>query len=460
MTHCIRRTIVEVALPEGARADDLPRRAARVFQEKVLPRLDELFSRLASDDRIVRIERLDLDLGVLDPERWESDFANVCLQHIEHSLQTPSAPDAPPAEAESVRTLDPATDAAETLLHFLQMGTLPWHATGRRLRALESLLNEAEVLPSETPQRIASLLRQKPAALHRFVWQFSDAFVQRVMEQILRLPPGWMGQTLTEMQRLPKSAFTVSPTGRAALASAPLLHLCQCLLTPPLTEIAALSPPEAARQLAALTPPQRPHAEGSAAHRKRDQAPTLKEAPIQESRVQRAAEAPPTLPVENAGVVLLAPYLPAFFGALNLIESPTFRSEDDQYRAAHLIHYLATGQQGADEPALLLPKILCGLSIDEPVPADLPLTEAEKAECLDLLCAAIGHWNALKNTSPDGLRQGFLQRPGSLNAQPNADQTRLLRVERRGQDLLLARLPWSFSVVRLPWMAEALRVEW
>lgn len=460
MTHRIRRTIVEVALPEAKRADDLPRQAARVFQEKVLPRLDKLFSHLAPEDRIVRIERLDLDLGTLDPERWESDFAEACFQHLEHSLQWLTTPDVAPDETKGIRTLDPPANAAETLFYFLQTGTLPWHATGRRLRDIETLLTEAGVLPPETLQRIANLLRQKPAALRRFVWQFSAAFVQRMMEQTFRLPAGWMAQTLTEMQRLPSASDTAPTAERMPPTGAPLLRLCQHLLTLPAAKVATRSPRDTARQAATPAPDQRSTANGNAAHRERDQAPTPQETPARESHHQRPAETPPTLPVENAGVVLLAPYLPAFFGALNLIEDRTFRSENDQYRAAHLIHFLATGQENADEPSLLLPKLLCGLPINEPVPADLPLTEAEKAECLDLLYASIGHWNALKNTSPDGLRQGFLQRPGSLNAQPDADQTRLLRVERRAQDLLLARLPWSFSVVRLPWMKEVLRVEW
>ncbi len=460
MTHRIRRTIVEVALPEATRADDLPRRAARVFQEKVLPRLDELFSRLAPEDRIVRIERLNLDLGTLDPERWESDFAEACFQHFEHSLQSLTTPVTSPDKTEGVRTLDPSTNAAETLFHFLQTGTLPWHATGRRLRDLETLLTEAGVLPPETLQRIADLLRQKPAALRRFVWQFSATFVQRTMEQALRLPAGWMAQTLAEMQRLPSASDTAPTAERMPPIGAFLLRLCQHLLTLPAVEVATPSPRDAARQAATPAPDQRSTANGNTAHRERDQTPIPQETPAREPHPQCAAEAPPTLPVENAGVVLLAPYLPAFFDALNLIEDRIFRSDDDQHRAAHLIHFLATGQQGTDEPTLLLPKLLCGLPIDEPIPADLPLTKAEKAECLDLLHAAIGHWNALKNTSPDGLRQGFLQRPGSLNAQPDADQTRLLRIERRGQDLLLTRLPWSFSVVRLPWMKVVLRVEW
>ena len=36
----------------------------------------------------------------------------------------------------------------------------------------------------------------------------------------------------------------------------------------------------------------------------------------------------------------------------------------------------------------------------------------------------------------------------------------ILRVERRGYDLLLERIPWSISMVRLSWMKTVLIVQW
>lgn len=159
--------------------------------------------------------------------------------------------------------------------------------------------------------------------------------------------------------------------------------------------------------------------------------------------------------VENAGLVLLHPFLPQLFGAMKIT------GDDELLRpgeALRLLHYLATGSEDAPEYELALPKILCGLP-----PASLageaePLSDEEREESAALLSAVIRHWEALKNTSPDGLREAFLKRPGKLTRRHDGGW--LLQVESNSFDILLDRLPWGFSMIRLPWMPSMLHVEW
>ena len=77
-------------------------------------------------------------------------------------------------------------------------------------------------------------------------------------------------------------------------------------------------------------------------------------------------------------------------------------------------------------------------------------------EAESLLRAVIGHWKALKDTSPDGLREAFLARPGLLYL----DEPPRLHVETRSYDMLLRRLPWSFELVALPWLRRPIHVRW
>jgi len=73
------------------------------------------------------------------------------------------------------------------------------------------------------------------------------------------------------------------------------------------------------------------------------------------------------------------------------------------------------------------------------------------------LIAVINHWEVLKNTSADGLREAFLQRRGKLS---RVDGGWLMQVEQRAIDVLLNKLPWGISIIKLPWMNEMLFVEW
>ena len=69
----------------------------------------------------------------------------------------------------------------------------------------------------------------------------------------------------------------------------------------------------------------------------------------------------------------------------------------------------------------------------------------------------ITHWSALKNTSIDGLREGFLKRDGLITKKENGW---LLQVERKTMDVLLENIPWGYSTISLMWNDYLLTVEW
>lgn len=161
--------------------------------------------------------------------------------------------------------------------------------------------------------------------------------------------------------------------------------------------------------------------------------------------------------VSNAGIILLHPFLSPFFKSAGLLEQGQFIDVAAQHKAVHLIHFLATGQTQAPEYDLVLPRFLCGLPFDSPLQRFVELTAEERSEGENLLRAAIAHWNRLGSTSPDGLREGFLQRDGKLEKRESGW---CLGVEQKTIDILLGFLPWNLSIIKLPWMPELLRVEW
>lgn len=168
--------------------------------------------------------------------------------------------------------------------------------------------------------------------------------------------------------------------------------------------------------------------------------------------------------VYQAGLVLLHAYLPRCLDVLGFYPSGQRGPLADHLwpRAAAVLHWLATGRDGALECELGLIKTLLGRrdqhdehdALSHGLPTLLP-HERDEAEAL--LRAVLGHWRALKGTSVAGLRESFLQRRGWLEARDGAS---LLRVEPAPYDVLLGSLPWGMSLVRLPWMARPLHVEW
>ncbi|MCG8576199.1 MAG: hypothetical protein MI810_15015 [Flavobacteriales bacterium] len=163
--------------------------------------------------------------------------------------------------------------------------------------------------------------------------------------------------------------------------------------------------------------------------------------------------------VKNAGMVILQPYFLPFFDGIGLLENKQFKTEELQHQAVYLLHYLATGEIGEEieEHSLLLNKILCGIDPDEVINPPLPFTDEQKEEADNLLKAILDHWKALKSTSTQGLRELFLKREGHLSRK---DGTWVLYIERETPDVLIDKLPWGISILRAPWSPEMLYVEW
>ncbi|MGZ8538733.1 MAG: contractile injection system tape measure protein [Flavisolibacter sp.] len=158
--------------------------------------------------------------------------------------------------------------------------------------------------------------------------------------------------------------------------------------------------------------------------------------------------------INNAGLVLLAPFLPRFFENLGIIEEGKFNSRD---LALALLQWLTTGNDEYEESDLVLPKILCGMEPEEAIIIIPSLPESFKKEADSLLQSVIEHWGILKNTSVNGLRESFLQREGKLS---KYHDDWYLQVEQKPYDMLLEHLPWNISMIRLSWMQRVLRTEW
>jgi hypothetical protein len=158
--------------------------------------------------------------------------------------------------------------------------------------------------------------------------------------------------------------------------------------------------------------------------------------------------------INNAGLIIVAPFLPSLFKKLELCNDTTIT---DINRAVCLTQYLASGRERVAEFETTFAKILCGVAPDLPVDTNISLTNEEKHELNDLLESAIEYWTILKDTSPEGLRQSFLQRPGKLQFINN---NWLLQVEPKAWDVLLQHLPWNISMLKLPWMECMLKTGW
>lgn len=157
------------------------------------------------------------------------------------------------------------------------------------------------------------------------------------------------------------------------------------------------------------------------------------------------------------GLVLIAPFLPAFFAELKLVTDGQFPGDAERHKAIHLLNFIASGKTKAPEYALLLHKLLCGMEITAPVPKTMKLSAAEKKEALFLLDDIAEQWTALRGSSGEAIRATFMRRNGILEKKEHGW---LLRVEKAPMDIMLETFPWGISIIKAPWMQQLLHVEW
>ena len=161
--------------------------------------------------------------------------------------------------------------------------------------------------------------------------------------------------------------------------------------------------------------------------------------------------------VDNAGLVVLWPFLSHFFERLGLMTDKTFHHPAAVHRAVGLLQVLVTQDPRPAEHQVTLGKVLCGMGVDEIFDFGPPISPEEVEESSHLLTAVIERAPILKRMSVAGFRRTFLLRQGVLSVR---DGAWLLRVEREAYDVVLDRFPWSVGWIKLAWMEASLQVEW
>jgi len=164
-----------------------------------------------------------------------------------------------------------------------------------------------------------------------------------------------------------------------------------------------------------------------------------------------------TFSVSNAGLVIAQSFFEPLFEKLGLLNDGEFSSEAEKQKAVHFLQYLATGKKISYENDLILNKVLCGYPINEPAEPPIDFEESETELIDSLIKAMISYWTAIGDSSIDGFRGNWLVRGGTLTEKEDRWD---LKIEKRAYDVLLAKSPFSFSVISFKWMNKPIFVTW
>jgi hypothetical protein len=439
----------------------------------VLPELERVFEGLPSGDDLVQIERLEVTVQVTGTASLERATVEVIRSDLRARLTNLIA--APPGglagDADTaVRRATARVSRLAALLHYLETGAVPWYA-----EPASADLNYVRELEETAGTEMAAVLQRLPAA---------PAATAVFLFRLLSLLPdaAWVSvvHAVARQRHRPDESGVIEAVER--IATAPerssarhaRLELAAAMIAGWFAPMAAETPPE---------PRSRPTV-SSDAQRLFDRLalPTRLAKPINSPRFsyispgddspppaaagdRRSSATPPEtdrtfgVPVSNAGLVLLTPFLPRVFAARN-VAHPGEKSLNAEAlrRAAALLHFAASGENDGHEYELGLIKILLGVPLDQPILfASGILNRGDRDAIETLLSDVVEHWRVIRPMSIDAFRESFLHRRGLLI---DARGSWHLRVEASPIDSFLDHLPWSLTTLTMAWLPAPITLDW
>jgi len=491
-SHRIQRQFLEVEFGETEDGFGLQDRLAELYYDRLQPAMEALMDERFGENRYAVADRIELDCGILAEKNWEEELTEKTIRLLKAQLAAIPAKVARQEEAE-------AEEKGEAFFHYLENGYLPWNSRINSLNELESGIK----LDDQLITRLKKTILKHPASAERLLTHFSHKFRDSVRSVYARnkffrsnstslLPEDlWTefsletGNPLStklmeEIARVISLSF--SPPDVEHLPEILFLILCSSddLLESKASTLEYLADklkdnPELLARLKTLYEDALQISMGpsvQAEHILSGTIPVTKKADIPDDEVSltkskdtvvipvtagKSAETQEAIYIDNAGLILLHPFLPVYFEHLGLTRKNEWIDASSQFKAIYASQFLVTGTLEIEEFSLMLNKILCGLKPGDVITPCLLREDDIRTEAEDLLKEVIEQWSILKNTSIGGLRETFLQRQGKLT---EVDDGWLLQVERKAVDILLNHLPWGIGLIKLPWMENLLFMEW
>jgi hypothetical protein len=425
MKHLIRKQVITLQLDAGQNAFLIQQQARDYYYQQIAPALEKLFDELSSENEIVHIEKLEIDLGDLG---WKNDRFGLDKESIYRILKqtfgntiSALANSIDSNAVVSYRT--PEENTCLQWLYYMEKGVLPWEVQTTDEKWLRQVLHQLAT-DHLLVEKTRKLIIHDPWFLSRLVGEYHEEFLERLAEVITaRRQPDLIDRVKT-MANQSSDISAETHFTKKEIWEHVLRQFAAGKIDPDFQEILLSEKkiiPESTDRLDQET--------------------------IHEGMY-----------CQYAGLVLLHPFFRHLFSHLQLLEDGMFKNTASLEKAVVLLYFIATGKTVAKDYELVVPKIFCGMQLHKVISEEAFLfTEVEREETSNMMHAAIEQWDIIRNTSVEGLRESFLAREGKLLIKDSGIE---FRIETRGIDVLLDRLPWNLSLIKFPWLDKLIHVEW
>ncbi|MDJ0620116.1 MAG: contractile injection system tape measure protein, partial [Calothrix sp. MO_192.B10] len=217
--HIIGRTLLELDTKQLADVWSLQSEVSRLFQQQGLQEMAYLFDQLVGEEEVVRLDRLEVDIGSIDSRFLADEFIHNLLAALRETLGDRLSDRLLNNNAAKPETITRNGSDWQVLLHFLRYGRLPWWCPARDWQDWRSRWSALVQSDTNWQNELRELLINYPAAQQRLVEQLPEAFRHQL---VLQLQPAWinwytlLGQARQLMQSLELAGGAVQYLERQA----------------------------------------------------------------------------------------------------------------------------------------------------------------------------------------------------------------------------------------------------
>jgi hypothetical protein len=498
--HIIQKQSVDVVITPGIDAFVFKDVLSDFCNEKLLPAIEKLFDKRSPKNKTLHADKLVIDVGEISLDNWEEIFVErvidqltKCIADVKVDSQDNLRNDEMELfmdgmEKNTLRQISEEESLTQSILYFLENGYLPWNSSIKNL----SSLNDAIVKLAndiKTASVLIDKIKHDQRCFERVVYQLSEHAILALI-----IKAGFETSSVIHLQKFVLDIISkMSAAAGIAIGTASPKYLVYDLLLKGMIEYDEKENTKSDWEdyfdivihfvirkfesggLERLIPILRESAFENFSERALQYIQivnsNVRTQTVQDLSANRTEPQPGVLKqraakmnllddgifISNAGLIILHPFFSLLFENVGYLFNKEWVSDEHRQRALVLIQYMVTGKEEFPEFDLLLNKILIGFPLNDTLPAEIILSEFEKQEAADVLKSVVKHWAALKNTSIEGLQSSFLTREAKLSSDENGW---VLQVEHKTMDILVNRIPWSFSIIKTPWMDRKLHVEW
>jgi hypothetical protein len=179
--HIIEHAVIDMTFSSEDLAFEQQAMMSDYVQRRLMPVVDEVFTQYDSVDKVLRFDRLEIDLGTVGNHGFQDEMPRRLREQLSTVLRE---------ELQSIETAPTATEAVlsqprsqfERLEHFLRTGRLPWQANPTDSENSDRMLQR---IVESSSEQLVTFLKQS-VARERLIKRLVNQFPPHILAGIVR----------------------------------------------------------------------------------------------------------------------------------------------------------------------------------------------------------------------------------------------------------------------------------